>query len=179
MTSTKPLNKCGRPTKSGAPCQNDTRPGFSVYNLGGDEELMGLIAQIAKSEPCGVHKDQTDPRTEVTRIIARVIKAAAETAREQERSYTEGLVRARVQQELQKARREASMRTRDHRGNQIVRVGEYAYTWDGDVPLKVGDTVMIPGNWLYKQPQQVEITGLGTDYTGPLSAIVRLVSRAA
>lgn len=47
-----------------------------------------------------------------------------------------------------------------------------AYSWQGD-PLAVGDKVLIPGNWLYKEAQVAEVVKLGSDYPGHLDSILR------
>jgi len=63
-------------------------------------------------------------------------------------------------------------------GKQIVRFGKYSYTWDGPEPLALGDRCLLPGNWLFKETSEAEVTGFGTDYDGALSRVVRLIERA-
>lgn len=63
-------------------------------------------------------------------------------------------------------------------GRQIVRFGRYAYIWDGEEPLALGDRCLLPGNWLVAQPAEAEVTGFGTAYEGTLSHVVRLITRA-
>jgi len=63
-------------------------------------------------------------------------------------------------------------------GDQIVQVGRYAYRWRGPSPLNVGDRVLLPENWLSRAkygpgPFEDIVTGLGTNYQGELSFILR------
>lgn len=63
---------------------------------------------------------------------------------------------------------------------QIVRVAfpeggrVYSYKWNGEVPLKMTDTVVTPANWKNKEEGLAVVVGFGTDFTGPLAEIVRL-----
>lgn len=60
---------------------------------------------------------------------------------------------------------------------QVVEVGRYAYAWAGPEPLKVGDRVLLPENWLTRMdspgPFEGTVTQLGTAYTGELSQIIQ------
>lgn len=63
-------------------------------------------------------------------------------------------------------------------GRQIVEVGRHAYAWAGAEPLTVGDEVWLPENYVSRLkigpgPHRGEVSALGTDYTGPLSQIIR------
>jgi hypothetical protein len=64
-------------------------------------------------------------------------------------------------------------------GNQIVQVWigttggiAYTYEWPGAEPLKVGDKVIVPGNWFRPDPSFAEVVGLGSDYEGPLAVLL-------
>ena len=60
-------------------------------------------------------------------------------------------------------------------GHQIVRCGNYAYAWPGEEPLKVGDRVLLPANWLVNYPSERSVTAFGSSYGGHLSHILRKV----
>lgn len=60
-------------------------------------------------------------------------------------------------------------------GDQIVRCGRYAYRWRGAEPLKLGDRVQLPGNWVSPDGWEATVTGFGTTYQGSIEAVVRLV----
>lgn len=70
------------------------------------------------------------------------------------------------------------MRIYEIDGDQVVDVGGYAYRWRGKTPLKAGDRVLLPENWLSKiknGPGAIEgvVTALGTTYRGDLQTIIR------
>jgi hypothetical protein len=57
----------------------------------------------------------------------------------------------------------------------------YTYGWvyaplEGERPLKVGDRVEIPGNQVQTSGGSAEVVALGSDYTGPMKSIVRVIS---
>ncbi|MEU8890417.1 hypothetical protein [Streptomyces sp. NPDC048442] len=63
-------------------------------------------------------------------------------------------------------------------GDQVVDVGGYAYRWCGSEPLKIGDRVLLPENYLSRLrngpgPMLGVVRKLGTTYRGPLADIVR------
>lgn len=58
-----------------------------------------------------------------------------------------------------------------------VKVGNYAYLWDGAEPLVPGDLVLLPENWLSPKihgpgPFEGTVTAVGSDYDGPISRII-------
>jgi hypothetical protein len=59
-------------------------------------------------------------------------------------------------------------------------LGPYAYVWDGDTPLNVGDRVAVPGPPWAPRRYEVQSVGVvvkfGSDYPGPLEAIIEKVS---
>jgi hypothetical protein len=59
--------------------------------------------------------------------------------------------------------------------SQLVTVdGRYTYRWPGDEPLEVGDLVLLPGNWLIRDPFPGTVTALdGGSYDGPISTIIK------
>jgi hypothetical protein len=62
-------------------------------------------------------------------------------------------------------------RTHDSDGNQLVKVGNYAYRWPKDEePLKVGDWVRVPAS-AYGPARDGVVTALSTDYDGPIKRI--------
>jgi hypothetical protein len=79
---------------------------------------------------------------------------------------------------------QVNFRLKDSIGRQIVRVnlaeegkGEsnYAYTWNGEELLTIGDSVRIPSPWSPRETWKVKVTGLGTSYTGSLTAIIEKI----
>lgn len=52
----------------------------------------------------------------------------------------------------------------------------YAYVWDGVPPLTVGDRVVVPGPPSlkndYRGYAQGQVVAIGSDYPGPLEAII-------
>ncbi len=73
----------------------------------------------------------------------------------------------------------ATVRLHDSSGRQIVQVaGRYAYVWDGEAPLEVGDQVELPATWASPNGWFAEVTGMGTTYNGSLAS-VRGVRRKA
>lgn len=60
-------------------------------------------------------------------------------------------------------------------GNQLVEIDhKLAYRWGGDVPLEVGEKVVLPGNWVRgNEPWTGEVTALGTTYDGPVVSVLR------
>ncbi len=58
-----------------------------------------------------------------------------------------------------------------------VRVGRYAYLWEGAEPLVPGDRVLLPENWLSRTihgagPFEDTVTAVGSDYDGPMSRVI-------
>jgi hypothetical protein len=54
----------------------------------------------------------------------------------------------------------------------------YAYQWNGNVPLAVGDTVVVPPNWVNEDFSRAVVAeyGSSSDYLGPLAEIVEKVT---
>jgi len=74
------------------------------------------------------------------------------------------------------------IRETDDQGRQLVTVGfgsgnrGYAYRWNGEGRLKVGDKVLVPAGYFMPRgaPMQVStVIRLGTDYTGEIATISR------
>jgi hypothetical protein len=62
-------------------------------------------------------------------------------------------------------------------GDQVVSVGRYAYRWQGQPALVVGDRVLLPENWLSRKKDGPGnwvgvVTELGTTYSGDLAYVV-------
>jgi hypothetical protein len=62
----------------------------------------------------------------------------------------------------------------------VVVDGRLTYRWAGE-PLKVGDQVLLPGNWLSEVkyghgPFPGTVTALGSSYQGELSCVLRKIS---
>jgi hypothetical protein len=155
--------KCGRPTKSGKPCQ---------------KPLYG-----AAFRACGTHETAEDIAWREGYLTG-LAQAREDAGREREFWIAEG---RRQEQEAAKRRereaeRQSRLRTATSDGQQIVEVDGYAYRWAGE-PLGVGDRVMLPANWLSevkhgKGPFPGTVTAIGSSYDGEMSAIMRKVSTA-
>jgi len=75
-------------------------------------------------------------------------------------------------------------RVYDMDGDQVVSVGKYAYRWRGRPPLRVGDRVLLPENWLSRKkdgPGHWEgvVTELGSSYSGRIAFVVDRVGQPA
>ncbi len=155
--------KCGRPTKSGKPCQNP---------------LYG-----AAFRACGTHETPEDVAWREG-YFAGLAKAREDAGRDREFWVAEGRRQEReaAKRREGEAERQSRLRTATSDGQQIVEVDGYAYRWAGE-PLGVGDRVMLPANWLSevkhgKGPFLGTVTAIGSSYDGEMSAIVRKISAA-
>lgn len=59
----------------------------------------------------------------------------------------------------------------------------YTYAWQfdplaGEQSLSVGDKVEIPPNQVQEEGAAATVTALGSDYTGPMKKIIRVIERA-
>ncbi len=74
---------------------------------------------------------------------------------------------------------EATYRTHTASGHQIVVVGTgLSYAWRGPDPLKVGDRIMLPANYVSefkhgRGPWEDSVVSLGSSYQGALSYVIR------
>lgn len=153
--------KCGRPTKSGKPCQNN------IYG--------------AAYRACGQHETPEDVAWREG-YFAGATEAREQAARDREFWIAEGRRQQRSEADRRRAEaeREKNFKTTTSRGEQIVQVDRYAYRWGGE-PLKVGDRVLLPANWLSevkhgKGPFPGTVTAIGSSYDGDMSAIIRKIS---
>lgn len=152
------MTACGRNTKAGTACKG-TRP--TRHHLAcrqhatADEDHYGDLIAAAWSDGYA---------------------AGSESARE--------LGELRVQhleQQLAELRAERDAEQRRHHdadGRQLVEVGRYSYTWNGDDPLAVGDDVMLPENYvsaarLGPGPWRGTVSALGSTYVGAMSPVLR------
>ncbi|MEU9200860.1 hypothetical protein [Streptomyces sp. NPDC048332] len=74
---------------------------------------------------------------------------------------------------------DSTRRVHEVNGCQVVEVGGYGYRWRGSEPLKVGDRVLLPENYVSRLkndpgPTAGVVNKLGTTYRGSLSDIVGL-----
>jgi hypothetical protein len=152
------VRNCGRPTKSGAPCR------ARVYG-----------SDVA----CTLHT------TDVERQVTEAHRRGYYEGYEQGRKSNEDAEKLRVEW-LERRVRELEQKLDDAAryfeldGDQAVEVGRYSYRWSGSPPLKVGDRVLLPENWLSRikdgsGPTEGVVTQLGATYRGSLSHILRRV----
>ncbi len=152
------VRRCGRPTRSGAPCR----------------------AQIyGRDLACKLHT--TDHEREVLAAFERGWSEGLRQGRESEASLSSDRVR-RLERRIAELETAADEQLRIYEvdGSQAVEVGRYSYRWDGEPQLVVGEKVLLPENWLSvvkdgKGPQVGTVTALGTRYQGQLSRILRRV----
>lgn len=144
--------RCGRPTKSGAPCRTQ------LYHP----------SEVA----CGKHATEHD--LAITEAYRRGWRDAFDLRRDVSQSTTDGL-KQRIE-ELERQLDDAQ-RYFEQDGDQVVEVGRYAYRWGGNPPLEVGERVRLPQNWLSEVrsgPGTYEgvVAKLGATYRGQLSRIL-------
>jgi hypothetical protein len=142
--------RCGRPKADGEPCRNVLlHPALiscRVHRAEGDDAI-----EAGRQE---LWKDTWDKAYELGKQSARRDMELVEMVQRLE------------------AERAACFRLHED-GAQVVQVGRYAYKWRGE-PLSVGDEVLVPGNWLVREPQWLTVTGFGSDYDGALSFILNM-----
>lgn len=64
--------------------------------------------------------------------------------------------------------------TKDFQGRQLIKVSTgYTYYWTGDAPLRVGESVILPGSEYRPGFWEDVVTSLGSDYVGPTKQVVR------
>jgi hypothetical protein len=149
------VRRCGRPTRSGKPCQAIVY-GFDIacalHGTGHDRELAEAYGR-------GRHEGFQQGR-----------EIGAAGAKQQIESLE------RRVKELEQ-RLDDAARFYEIGGDQVVEVGKYSYRWRGTTPLQVGERVVLPENWLSRMkdgpgPQVGVVTALGSTYRGELSFIV-------
>lgn len=147
--------RCGKPTKSGRPCRNPTgltEGPYGACDIHADDEDWVRMSIHSAGWHAGF-KSGLKAGEEAGRIHAKFEAAQAERA----------------------ARQAAAFRLRDERGAQLVTVSirGLTYRWPDQPDLQIGDTVVIPGNWLVKEQQECTVAGLGSDFEGYIQNIVR------
>lgn len=149
---------CGRMTTSGKPCQ-----------ARGETILVHMDPTYI--QPCGAH------RTPEEEALRKEINAAVSKSEKWDSENEEAIKRRNKEKEEHfERRRLLNLRTMDEEGHQIVQVGKLAYAWGGKRPLRVGDVVEVPGNWLFPGRRKEPVTNLGTTYDGFLQDVLRLVT---
>lgn len=87
--------------------------------------------------------------------------------------------RASEERERERAAAEAAnFRLHDAFGQLVTVDKGLCYRWTGSDPLQVGDTVIVPGNWLFPNQQRMTVVSLGSSFTGTIVDIVRRVESA-
>ncbi|MEU6925597.1 hypothetical protein [Streptomyces sp. NPDC046631] len=150
-----PDRACGRPTRSGNPCKIRI-PGSDVA--------------------CGTHATEQDKA--VAEAYRKGWNEGYEAGRESGASSSKSHIaylKKRVK-ELEE-QLDSARHVYEVDGCQVVQVGKYSYRWRGSDPLKVGDRVHLPENWVSKLKVGPGltvgvVTKLGTTYRGSLSDIV-------
>jgi hypothetical protein len=152
--------RCGRPTKSGKPCQT--------------------ILPSRRERACGKHSTSEDQAyaqgwTDGEAVGRQGWQDAKEAAK------TELRVEAENQIRREKATEEERRNFRTQVGDKqvvLVEIGgsrPLSYTWDGD-PLAVGDRVLLQANWLYTSPFEGTVVKVGSSYQGAMVDVLRKLS---
>ena len=146
------MELCGRPTKSGNPCKIRRDWPTSACTIHATDEDKAYRAAFMAGWKDGLKEGQKWGRSEVRAEIAN--------------------------EERQRATEEAEKRNfrESYNGRQVVEVDGYAYTWAGNVPLELGDRVLLPSNWFKTVPFEGKVTRLGSSYVGDLATIMRKVA---
>jgi hypothetical protein len=97
--------------------------------------------------------------------------AGFESGRASVRLHTENERRRRQLEDEERAR----FRDRDGHGQLVVvdRGKALTYRWTGDGDLRVGDRVLVPGNWLHPKAEICTVTAIGSSFTGDLQDIIQ------
>lgn len=53
----------------------------------------------------------------------------------------------------------------------------YTYLWTGTMPLKIGDKVVTPPNWVNGSYQTAEVVSLTSNYDGRIESLAGLVDQ--
>lgn len=149
------IRTCGRPTRAGTPCK----------------------ARISRFEvACRTHATEHD------QDVAEAYRRGYDEGREFERQLSAGADRAKIEWLERRIAQLEEQKDKEQRyyeidGDQVVEVGGYAYRWRGDEPLKVGDEVLLPENWVSRMkagpgPTRGVVSKLGATHQGSLSFIV-------
>lgn len=160
MSEPSDVRRCGRPTRSGTPCQALLH-GFDVSCKSHAAEDD---SELAKWYERGLHTG-----------LRRGQEMAGWTAQHNVERVKE--LEHQVQELKQKL--EDASRYYEIEGDQVVEVdGRYAYRWGGSPRLEIGELVVLPPNWLTTTVLgsgsfDGTVTGFGTTYQGQLSHIVR------
>jgi hypothetical protein len=147
--------RCGRPTRSGAPCKAGFTFGFA----------------------CSLHTTpQEQAQVDAYRDGFRLGYAEGVESGRRETESGEERLKQRVAQLEEKLDRVTRRHTVD--GQQAVEVDGYAYLWTGAEPLQVGERVLLPENHVSNLkhgpgPFVGAVTALGITYDGPLSTVIR------
>ena len=128
---------------------------------------------------CGLH--QSEASLQMTELLTTAYKLGREEATASASSFNDWKLKLQEDEvaRLKEQIRNLTYRERDEHGRQIVVVNiarGLTYAWGGSEPLSVGDVVVVPGNWLHSSPQTAEVIGIGSDYKGSMSSILRKVS---
>ncbi|MBS2550192.1 hypothetical protein KGQ19_25315 [Catenulispora sp. NL8] len=150
---------CGRPTKTGKPCKaNFSGVGFAC-TLHTTPEEQALVDAYRNGYRKGREEGQTSGR-----------QSAAMSTEYLERQIAD--LKAQLDQATRRFRVD---------GLQAVTVGGYAYLWNGQPDLEVGDRVLLPENYVSRLkhgpgPVEGTVTELGTTYDGSHSRILRRIT---
>ena len=155
MYTTYERRPCGRPTKSGAPCKATFSFGFAC-TLHATEHEQALVDAYQQGYRAGLSEG------------SELGRKGAEMSKE----YLQRRV-AELEKQLDQAKRRHTVD-----GHQAVEVDGYGYLWTGADPLRVGERVWLPENYVSKLkhgsgPFVGVVTALGTTYEGSLSRVLR------
>lgn len=151
------MEECGRPTKAGTPCKLRSTYLYMPCTVHTTEEdktvlLPHLEKAYALGKAAGIREVKSEAWREVDTEKRRLAALVEEDARQLHRNYRE--------------------KTSE---GQVVEVKGYAFVWDGDEPLRVGDLVKVPGGEWSPGGWEGKVTALGSTYFGGLRKIISKV----
>jgi hypothetical protein len=98
--------------------------------------------------------------------------------------FESGRKSVRLQAEYERRRQaleeeeRARFRERDGRGQLVMveRGKALTYRWTGDGDLRVGDRVLVPGNWLHPNAEVCTVVAIGSSFNGDIQEVIRRAS---
>lgn len=159
MFTTFEQRACGRPTKSGSPCKANFSGVAFACKLHTTPEEQALVDAYQNGHRTGRQEGYESGR-----------QSAAMSTEHLERQIAD--LKAKLDQATRRFRID---------GLQAVTVGGYAYVWNGQPDLEVGDRVLLPENYVSRLkdgpgPVEGTVTELGSTYDGIHSRILRRIT---
>jgi hypothetical protein len=152
--------RCGRPTKSGKPCQ--------------------AILSSRRERACSKHATSEDQAYAQGWTDGEAVgRQGWQDAKEAAKSELRVEIGNQIRRERAAEEERRNFRTQAG-GKQIVLVDiggsrPLSYTWGGE-PLAVGDRVLLPANWLHTRAFEGTVIKVGSSYQGAMVDVLRKLS---